>query len=1053
MGVNFALCHATHSCLRFLLTCLLLFGVLHTPGLAQSFQSRIVVTVRDEHGRPLALARVDLSGEANRFGYTTPEGVATFDHLEQGQYIISVHVHDYAPLRSQPVALQGEEASVTVDLVQTSLKKIGHILVTTKQLDDPHSVTIDGDTRGVLEPDLVQALGDLGDVSSTNGRLAVGSALPQQTGFSIDGIPVAPGSGLTQNLGFNSDLAQSALSDVGAGGGAAGRVSFFLLQPSRKLEALGALRAVDNGDTLLRVATRGSLKNVGFVVQHVERSAHSPLDGLTFRDQSGLAYEHNGASKSKGNLVRLRWTPTINETLSVSGLNSTTSRGFVCPYFTALFPCGSGNGSSATQAGHVFVISNIATVGDSSIVAGLTSTASRTSTSGLTNESEGLSNFTYATQSFYARLEAPVKQRDRLSLTAERATTRTRDSDAKGAISTYAFSNVVAQDEHRVGSHLVASARIGSNADSSSQGITLGYGLTATYGNLQASVLRQSGLVVSSIDAGVTLLPEASDLNYFCQSGLAVGVVNDDPAMSGSSSETRVRVALRSPRARLSGDAWRGRFGASPTLGVFASGLPNSFLSAVGAYAASPNVCDTKAIRPVLLDYTYRPETTRGFSLNYSRRLSEATSLSAFYTVQSQFASSATSVLGATFYAQLPFEQNPFVPLHRWGATFAISNHHLTALLNVIRSAPATFLYKTSDSPRVNAGVGTRFGSGAAFLTVQNLTNAHAGRFAVPTSGFSGYGGLSPIPTTLYPPPPRSFGLYYRFQTTSDENAVAVSDAPEDDEKFTTVQLRFDDLPPPGHRLSLDLITDNSACTPPAQRLARAITTKVTALQSNLEREKRGAVYPSLSPLLATVQGIKINYVPYAEGTKYVLSIDTGVKLGALTQCLDVASDDNSVLRARGLFVGRSDDLSLYVSTAVGYYAASPTDKGDTSTLTYRSEPKEPPSDALGLRSDCPSSVRPLAQALVGAVPQALVSSGATANLNPSSPQLEKRTSRDGSTWLIYKPANVADAFSVLTCINVAALPLSGHPEFSDLEHYTNAIGFSRRYGFFILEK
>ena len=69
----------------------------------------------------------------------------------------------------------------------------------------------------------------------------------------MDGIPIAAIAGSPADSGLNLDLFDSARVNPIAGGGTAGTVTFYTLQPTQKPEAIGSLRSDANGDYVARL--------------------------------------------------------------------------------------------------------------------------------------------------------------------------------------------------------------------------------------------------------------------------------------------------------------------------------------------------------------------------------------------------------------------------------------------------------------------------------------------------------------------------------------------------------------------------------------------------------------------------------------------------------------------------------------------------------------------------------------------------------------------------------------------------------------------------------
>lgn len=341
------------------------------PSRAAGDASDVIVEVVDAStSKPLGLARVLVVGENGSIGYTDADGHARFESVATGTYRASVTKRGYLTAQSPLFDVVANRATtIRVQLAKPGgLKQIGSVSVTTSPSRASREVGQDDALRH-LGGSLRDAIGDLPGVTASGDGFAIDGNDPSQTGTSVDGVPIAGAGGLAGS-GINSDLFAGASASSGAANGSlGGSLNFRTLQPTRLPQQQATLQyASDNGSSAL-LAARGSIRNLGYVVQHAARGRTNGLTGQNFTDISGLRYVHDGDRFAAGDLVKLRWAPALTQTLTLTASRTDQHNGIVCAQQTALFPCGFGPGLYAHQRGDFVTLGENATFGATSVFA------------------------------------------------------------------------------------------------------------------------------------------------------------------------------------------------------------------------------------------------------------------------------------------------------------------------------------------------------------------------------------------------------------------------------------------------------------------------------------------------------------------------------------------------------------------------------------------------------------------------------------------------------------------------------------------------------------
>ena len=1066
-----------------LLAAVVAFASSSLPARAATDAGDVVVEVVDAAtGAPLGLTRVLIQGEAGYIGYTDADGHARFESLATGSYRALVTKRGFVTARSALFDVGAARTSnVRVRLQKSgALKQIGSVSVSSSPSRASREVGQD-DALRFLDGSLRDAIGDLPGVTSAGDGFMIDGNDASQTGTSIDGVPVAGAGGSLADRGINADLFGGAAVSSGAANGAlGGNVGFRTLQPTRFPQQQATLQfGSDNGSSALLVA-RGSLRNLGYVAEHAVRGRSSPFTGLNFTDETGLTYQHDGDRFVSGDLAKLRWAPSIAQTLTFTASATTSENGLVCAQLAGRFPCGYGPSAFGHARGGLMTLSENGTIGATTLLLSGFVNASHTTSDEPNRMLAGTpapqhDDVRAVARGFNVGLQLPAGERHELSLSAQSFgvsfagnTTTSLGTFAFGQKTSFHGASLL--DRYRPNQRLTISGRAGINGGNGSNSFASSldlrwqpsrgsaYGLTASAGDAGA------GIVVSS-----TAFPDPRSLTFDCANGLAFGLVPSTNAAHQRSSALRATAERAGRRGRLALTAWSARLIGAPVLTAVdpaALGVPPSYLAAAAGFAASPFVCGSAPVAAVAFT-SYQPadQLNRGATLAGTLEVGKAL-FAGFATVQSRFVTNATPATAALTPVGV---QVPGTPLHRAGFV-------ATAKLGRAVDVLANVSYTAANNPNrlpaytvVNAGFATPLRYGSLAIVGSNLGNAHPGPF-VPSGEALALqrAGGAPLALPATALAPRAVSLTYtvrvgRVGTSGSGAGAADASAPPPEEEGRRVELRLrvQPLEAGPHPDALKIDPDNEACTPAAARVAQPILDAMGRISAAAERAKSGGRYPAtLADGTATVSGATISYTPYDGGARYVVGVPLQVRTGAaFLNCarLSLATPDDReklhvyipATQQRGeFFVAYTPSLGIYFTPPPQLERGATQVRADTEP-----EPATAPAEPFAQRPSpaCPSSSKPLADAMVAAVRAARDAQRAGKPIPPSEvAEIVARGAPRG--WLEISSRETLGQAAVVQCQHVAAVGRARLQAAGiDDARRPGSLGFTDRYGFYLI--
>ncbi len=1050
-----------------------LVASLVAPSFAAGDASDVIVEVVEAStDKPVALARVLVIGERGSIGYTGADGRARFESVATGTYRASVSKRGYLSAQSPLFDVVANRATnIRVNLAKPGgLKQIGSVSVSTSPSHASREVGQDDALRH-LDGSLRDAIGDLPGVTASGDGYAIDGNDPSQTGTSIDGVPIAGANGAFGGS-INSDLFAGASASSGAANGSlGGSLNFRTLQPTRFPQQQATLQyASDNGSSA-QLAARGSIRNLGYVVQHAARGRTSGLTGQNFTDASGLRYVHDGDRFASGDLAKLRWAPALTQTLTLTASRTDQQNGITCAQQTALFPCGFGPGLSAHAQSNFMTLSENATFGATSVFASGFLTSSRfaddrsramfagfPAPSGSQTRSLALGGF--------LGLQFPGGDRHEVSLNAN-VYGITIDGNATNGFGTFpitaqtSFRGVSLVDQYRVNQRLSVTASVGFNG-------TNGASSAAGRLSLRWQPWRDMAYSLSGAagDAGGNLVvtnatfPDPRSLTFSCNDGLAIGGL---PATNTAqrSSSLRGSIERSGKRGRVALTAWTQRLQGTPVLTAVDAatiGIPAGYLGAVSAIAASPFVCGgTPVANVAFTSFAPADQVNRGATLSGTLTLGKAL-FAGYATVQSRFVTNGPpSTAALTPYGA----QVPDTPLHRAGIVGTVKlGRAVDALMNLS--------YTAANNPNrlpaytvLNAGLAMPLREGSLAIVGTNLTNRFPGPFlsALDTRALP-RAGASALRLPAWPLSPRALALTYTIRVGklgAVGSGAGTTDASAGGEEIS-IKIRVKDFPAtiPSNALTID--PDNEECTPVAARTAQPAMDAIGKIRDAAERAKASTGrYPAKLPGIPTaVNGITLEYIAYDGGAHYAVTTGGPLRIAAaLINCSRLTSGSPEQIVQRHLYVPNPQPKGILIafSPLIGMYFVPPADTirgGIIQEATSDEEPKNPPADPFALRPTCTTASKPLALAMIEAVQTARAAVRDGKPIPPSDVAEIASAGTPPNTWLEIKPREALAFTTMLGCAHVAAIRKSRLAEVGIVQQNRGfGLLFADRYGFF----
>ncbi|HEV3086473.1 MAG TPA: TonB-dependent receptor [Candidatus Elarobacter sp.] len=1035
-------------------------------------------------GAPVPLARVLVQGEVGLIGYTDADGHARFESVATGAYRAMVVKKGFVIARSPLFDVGANRtSSVRVRLQRAGvLKQIGSVSVSTSPARASREVGQD-DALRYLDGSLRDALGDLPGVTSAGDGVQIDGNDPSQTGTTLDGVPVAGAGGSLAGRGINADLFGGASVSSGAAHGAlGGDVGFRTLQPTRFAQQQATLQYGSDNSSSALVLARGSIRNLGYVVEHATRGRTSPFTGLDFTDQTGLSYRHDGDRLLSGDLGKLRWAPSIAQTLTVTATGTNVSDALACAQLVARFPCGYGPGAFDRSNGRLLTVSENATIGATTLMLGAFANGTHDETDESNRMLAGVaapqrSELRANARGFNVGLQLPGGDRHDLSLNAQSyglaldaATTTTLGSFSFAQRTSYHGASV--SDRYHPNQRVTLTARAGVNGGNGSNAFATGLDVRWQPNRDSAyDVAGSLGDAGAGVVVGSAAFPDPRSLTFDCANGVAYGSVPSSNAARQRSSSLRASAERSGRRGRLALTAWTARLIGAPVLTAFdasAAALPPGYLGAVGAFASSPYVCGSPAIGSVAFT-SYQPadQLSRGATLAGTLEIGKAL-IAGFASVQSRFVTGATPFTTALTPAGA---QVPGTPLHRAGL---VATAKLGRSVDVLANASYT---AANNANRLraytvfNAGFAAPLREGSLAIVGTNLGNAHPGPFVSSAESLAfSRAGAAPLALPASPLAPRAVALTYTVRTgrlgTSGSGAGTADASTPEEEPHGGVEIRIRARPlrEGPHPDALRIDPDNDACTPAAAGVAQPVMDAMGRIAAAAERAKSNGRYPaSIAGGTANAGGVALAYTPYDDGARFVVAATSNELAGAaVVNCARLSVVQPGDAEKFHVYVPASQARGQFFvaySPVYGIYLAPPPQAARGGTMVRISvdpEPAAPPAEPFALRAApaCAAGSKPVADAVVAAVRAAREAQRAGSTPPPAEIATIVARGTAARGWLEIAPADPLAQAAIVQCLHVAGVPRA-HLQAAGIDdaRRPGEIGFSDRFGFYLIAR
>ncbi|MDQ6944072.1 MAG: TonB-dependent receptor [Candidatus Eremiobacteraeota bacterium] len=794
----------------FLATCLvaLLAFAAPQPVRAQTAPSEIEVRVSDAAHKPLADARVFISGALTTSALTPRDGKLRFTDVEPGLYRLRIVLAGYAGVDVDDVeALAGRRKIVDVTLERalqkgaaaaatpapgtpSDLKEIGRVQA--RPAVSQSSVDVDeGNPVRRISENLADALDKIAGISVSQdqqfGTLSISlrNADASRTQASAGGVPLV-GGGAAALQSVAADLSSGVSVDNGnnfGGGGVGGAVNFRTLEPTRTWQAQTSASYGGYERTSLQFSLSGSYHKLGVAVQHGVRGGDSILTGLRFADTSGQTYVHDGAFDRYADFLKLRY-PVGHLTLTAGYLAGANRSSPLCDQFVTALPCGYGPGGSIHsktnlenfgaqgQIGNVIVSlqgsgSYYSAIDDElhRVVAGVPAPY-RSDNSG--------------TSIGYSASQTIAIHRHTLALYEWSYTGHGQNVVAGqfGGIAPYSFrsAGTVFADTLKLSDRWSVALGYGSNISAAQSRTAVDIAVTLTPSRAETITFGIGSYGNGSFTRSTGFFGDPAQSIFNCPADEVRVTGPADAPSAGSQTSTNFSYSRRGRRGTLSVRASdstdrNGTFNAQFPLQALAPGtIPPGYVDQLAAYWHGGGICGGQAFDPSRI---YVAEQIAGATLRYRSLdasgqivLGRAVIALPSYSINGATLASGDPRLlfvGSTFAvgAQLPYR-----PLHKAG--LLLDARQSRAGLEWVVNGTWTSgnnINSLGSYIQVAAGVTWTAQRGRVTLFANNLFNTDTGLFAtrefVQPQALRGGGSYVPVPLLL---PPRTYTLLYSLR-------------------------------------------------------------------------------------------------------------------------------------------------------------------------------------------------------------------------------------------------------------------------------------------------
>lgn len=1059
---------------------LLVFAQPQYSGAQQSDTGQIRIVVIDAQSkRPIGLARVLLSGPVITSELTGENGEVLFTDVPDGIYRARIVKNGYdAATSDQFEILQGNDVEVSVSLaVSSALPVIGRVTVHSTATVGADTLSQDSAQRK-LSQDLADALNKLSGVtvstssddSDATETVSLEGQDASQTQLTLDGIPLnAPGT--AGNLGmYATDLFTGASVHLGpSAGGLAGGVNFTTLEPTLSWLSYGSLSMGSYGRYDYEVAETGSSGKFGIALETTDRYLPSLVDGERYLDASGLDYVHDGSSTIGGDLVKLHYALSDEQTLIATFMGSTRETGLVCLRLDGTIPCGYGPNNGNQSNFGLYSLTDDALLGDTTVQASVYGMDSKSVLNELNRYVGGvLEPNGDATSSrslgYVINATLPARERHTIGIEAYGSTSSTSTTPLVPQAAPYytgssqtSYDVVQLTDTIHSNDKLTLNELFGLSHTAYAPVSMLGTA-GATWHPTKPDTYSIAYSLSGSSATGTrqTILTDPASLRFDCAGDVAYGSAPGNQPGANNSQSLRLGYTRTLPGGNISLSLYRTAennlvlpMDVNGTVLSQLGVIPPNYASLVQPIWDSPDGCDAPPGTPFNLDQLYFMTPIGGTQRVYQG--AELTSylvfgdlvVQPFYnlTEATVFSTDARVVNPYSFI--IPGKQYPSIPLNRAGLTFDYKSPG--SAFEYLFDAQYVGSNNSNDLPAYvtfDAGISAQLQHGTLTAIATNITNAYGGVFASPQweVPYTTIGGFV-IPNLARPLQPREYQATYtvRFGQGAQQQPLQTAinqhggrggnrgfflaggsggppgGGPPGQGGFRSF---FSPLPtsPPAQPFAVK--NDPQTCSSSDAGYAQELSSVLQAFVVRIEAAKTAHGYPATMPV-PELPDATVAY--HGLGSTYAITITpkVGRQLRNVAGCLTLhlaRPDDIASMHLYAQQNGLFFVPQLQFMPAVGLYIAMRQQQPGQESFRLYVLPSTPPTNPFEVRSGgvCTGDALNMATELIGELRAHFTKEAATPSFT-----ITAHSARAG-TWYELNPGDPGTVPVLLACGRVA---------------------------------
>ena len=1025
------------------------------------------VTVTDAVTRaPVPLTQVDLYGARSLRGATGMDGVVVFEGLPPGDYQVVVRNSRYIAQTLRGIAVvSARPAELAVPLQRAPratpswLRQIGRIGAKAKPKASTTQTTSES-PEAKLSGSMVEALGTLPAASiqssGPSAYLSLGGHAVNQTGISIEGVPVGALGGATNLRPFSLDLFNAvSINRNSPNGTAGGSVNFDTRNPT--LDWIGTGNAVQGsygnaGTTFTEAGTSGRL---GLSAAHAARSEGNSLDGLRFADSSGLDYVHRTLARTSGDALKVRYPFSLNNVVIGSLVSLRSDVPLFCSQFTGPVPCGYGPLNEQRSTLTSAQLRDLVSVGRLSAAVSVFHNASTLDIDQSGRFVRGINlpqrgNEAVLANGVIAEGELQVGKGYPLGFSVTNSSQTARSTGSvfgtlvPPSVSSLTFTNASLTGPLLKRRHVTSSLTVGFQHEGEQSHATGQLSLAYSPTSFDSFTFESGAGFVAAQPGSFTGIADPPSLQINCAAGNAVGLGPSSGSKDASSARTSLVwnhtgskiSATVTARHELDFNVPISGLVSATALdpGLFSAGylagLRQNYAATCGSAAVPPGLANLFYTVTAAVPYAAYDSGEVSMHVDASRNVALDFSYGAFLA-RASGGSGALFAPGSTVSAGA---QLPNRPMHTANAAIAaaIGRSGAKALANVH--------YVSANNPNnlpsyvvVDAGFEFKLQRGTvASLSLLNLTNAYGGTFATTAGAVPLATQTGAFRTVATPLAPHSVNVALRIPVGPGSQ---LEDVPNRDPGPTAYGFMLRPYPdaPPQDPFAID--RRSGRCGPEAAPRADHYLGLIRDYVRRIEaaRSPDGA-YPAAFPE-RDVEGLRLHYRRTAASYAVLVALDKNLSFAErlpvakpVMGCAHFYSGLLPETRKRGLYISPYDEQEAVVpmfdfAPSVGFYVPPSLIENSSMFPDYAELPAAAPADPFAIASGeaCPPYVRSSAEAFV-----ALLRPYVAAYYNGEKPRSPEGFeivphASGGQTWLEILSADV-NIQLLASCLRIAAV-------------------------------